>query len=334
MQIGTYTSEKINQLSFFFVCLVVLVHTGGIFENAPPSTPAWWLHHLFSKGIGRSAVPFFFAVSGFFLFKNYAPTLSWYLKICKSRFFSLYIPFICWNIFIYTILFAPSALSISNVPHLLGFDFHLFPAYAPLWYIKNLCILVIASPVIGFFVKKRNYDFLWILPLVPTFLLWFVLGRRNYYCIFLDGLLFFLIGSVLAFRKPTLPPLKPLPLLTAWLSLIALATAIQFSTDPGAFFWSGWGGLLQRASLFTGLLAIWVAYDSTQRRLPAWLTATTFFVYCSHSIIQALLAPRLHLPLPVSWLILFFTSLLVSVGLSAAIRRSAPRLNAILTGNR
>ena len=61
---GNTYNEKIAAVSFLGALSVVLIH---INVAAPMGTFSWWVYQLTANGFCRWAVPFFFAVSGYFL---------------------------------------------------------------------------------------------------------------------------------------------------------------------------------------------------------------------------------------------------------------------------
>lgn len=99
MDINKNFSEKIIRLSFIGAILVVYVHSVNIETYNITSGPILILEK-FINTIGRSAVPFFFFVSGFFV----ASTKSTFTTVTKKRLKSIFLPYISYNT-IYTILF-------------------------------------------------------------------------------------------------------------------------------------------------------------------------------------------------------------------------------------
>ena len=70
--ISQASSLKLSRLSFVATIMVVFLHS---YDNALATSRdgsfAWWLQEFVSQGICRVAVPYFFAVFGFMLFKDW-----------------------------------------------------------------------------------------------------------------------------------------------------------------------------------------------------------------------------------------------------------------------
>ena len=101
-----YFWKKKTLLSFVAIILVVVIHNSTI--NQYSLSPDFFtnftnfIHNFFAYDFGAIAVPLFFFLAGIAFFRNYKPKL--YLKKLRSRFKTLLIPFLIWNII--SLLFA------------------------------------------------------------------------------------------------------------------------------------------------------------------------------------------------------------------------------------
>lgn len=154
--------NKISYLSFILAVLIVIRHSSGIgIYNLPV-----WLHYieLFVQQATDLAVPVFFAISGFLFFNNLIGWKDWLKKI-KKRLKSLFVPFIIWNLigflFVLAIINIPQ---IANKTHfeLPQFEFWSFlydifwdTKYNITWFIKDLMIFMLLSPVFVVVSKKK-----------------------------------------------------------------------------------------------------------------------------------------------------------------------------------
>lgn len=162
-----YFWKKKTILSFFAIILIVAIHNSATTQYQVPADglaeAANFSHNFFSFGIGAVAVPIFFFVSGAAMFRNYK-TGSFKTKI-KSRIKSLVIPFLIWNIFglIFTILctytplkdviygrepFEPTIENVLKGIFLFKYNFHF-------WFLFNLIVFVLLSPVIDLLLKNK-----------------------------------------------------------------------------------------------------------------------------------------------------------------------------------
>lgn len=163
-----------------------------------------FFRNLISNGFARSAVPLFFMISGFLFFLGRDWSLELYFSKLKSRVGTLLVPYVFWNSI--TLLFlalaqkTPMTQSYFSGANKLISDFQLYdyanailglsgsPISYQFWFIHNLMILVILSPLIYVLIKHLSWLFLvglcafWIfdvdltVPLSIEALFFFVLG--------------------------------------------------------------------------------------------------------------------------------------------------------------
>ena len=97
VKISERTSRKIARLGVVCAMLVVFIHSYLAHAPDAPFNPvASFVQEMLSQGVSRIAVPFFFMVSGFFLYRDYEFTFAWFRKKLVSRFWSLGIPYVLW----------------------------------------------------------------------------------------------------------------------------------------------------------------------------------------------------------------------------------------------
>lgn len=171
-----------DRLRFPLICGVVFIHNqlkGDISISGQslsiPDVP-WYeaVINLFSYVIPCIAVPIFFIVSGYLFFKEGTFNEKLYLTKIKKRFWSLLIPYVLWNtlcllIFIFVRipalhgLFPNVSLEEVTLPKVLsGYwacEGNGFPFDFPLWYVRELILMVIISPLLYVVVKKMRVCF-------------------------------------------------------------------------------------------------------------------------------------------------------------------------------
>lgn len=175
-------SLAIDRLKFPLICGVVFIHNqlkGDIsISGQSLSIPdaSWYeaVINLFSYVIPCIAVPIFFIVSGYLFFKEGTFNEKLYLTKIKKRFWSLLIPYVLWNtlcllIFIFVRipalhgLFPNVSLEEVTLPKVLsGYwacEGNGFPFDFPLWYVRELILMVIISPLLYVVVKKMKVCF-------------------------------------------------------------------------------------------------------------------------------------------------------------------------------
>ena len=201
-------SKAINYLRFPLALLVVSIHFNTELIESP-TTVGENLYNIItcagSMVIARVAVPMFFLFSGYFYFYKVKEfTLKEYTDKTKKRFKTLFLPYIYWNLIAFS-LFAFKILfdsCFNGEPieefynYLKTFSYHIFwdshswettkqffgltinitedagPINVTLWFLRNLIILSIASPIIYLLFKKLGkvcIAFLSVIYLMGTF---------------------------------------------------------------------------------------------------------------------------------------------------------------------
>ena len=188
-------SNTISYLRFPLIVGVIFIHNkmGEIdVQGVKLSYNEYpWLTHImdfFSSVLPTVCVPLFFFISGFLFFYNNDFDKNIYIKKIKSRCNTLLKPYLIWNFIGFLILLIQMHPRFSSLFPLLK-DYridiseflsyfwmrelpmdppggHAMPINYPLWFIRDLFILVIASPIIYWLIKKTKYSFIIILCVI------------------------------------------------------------------------------------------------------------------------------------------------------------------------
>lgn len=131
-------SACIDHVRFPLICLIVLVHMPALGTNPDDLFSA--IHIALSDGLGNCAVPVFFAISAWLLFQRGAHT--GYTHMLRRKATTLLLPYIVWNTLCYVF--------VRHTPFLLAFwdTGGGYPADPPLWFLRDLITLTIASPAV------------------------------------------------------------------------------------------------------------------------------------------------------------------------------------------
>lgn len=229
-------SESINMLRFPLAILVVFVHSLGadidVSELHASSLTGLavydYIRLFFSVVIARSAVPIFFVISGYLLFRKVEEySKQVYVGKLKKRWHSLVIPYLSWNVLIvlWNLAFKLGGILLHGKPwsgfgdyflqngclHMLwdssvweerttwlGIETHNSgPVLLPFWYMRDLIIMVVISPAIYWFIKKIKFVFIILLLAIYTFDIKCSLISGTLAC----ASLFFSIGAYFALKK-------------------------------------------------------------------------------------------------------------------------------------
>lgn len=217
-------SSIITSVRFPLAVMVVYVHSFGE-GNVIISKIDWRsfsfenlydvIRVLVSGTISGIAVPTFFLISGYLFFQglenwNWG---IWRAKIAR-RIHTLMIPYLIWNVlrFIFNVLTVGALFihghKLEQFKAWLSENTGLFtlwampetgmPVHTPFWFIRDLIVLVVLSPLSYFFLRKKYTGCIVISALVVLYvgqLLPKISGLS------ISGLLFFNIGCWLAIRK-------------------------------------------------------------------------------------------------------------------------------------
>lgn len=170
--------EIISNLRFPLTVLVLMIHarflslSGGGYNITIADYPVYWnISYYITEILARIAVPSFFIFSGFLFFNNIDHfNFTIYRTKIKKRIRSLLIPYLFWNavVVMFYYLQQTFAPSLAGNTHNLVVNYniddwvHAFwtdPISYPLWYVRDLMIVCVISPVIYFLIKRSGLIF-------------------------------------------------------------------------------------------------------------------------------------------------------------------------------
>jgi len=295
-------SLLISQLRFPLAVLVVLVHCMVTdYSNYNPEAPLGSFDGMFTaylniwNYLGHCTTPCFFLISGFlFFYKNDTLTFEIYKDKLKKRASSLLRPYLFWVTFAYLLsVFANvvgqmrgADLNCSQFfqlvyDQLTAHSLHDIywrnpgtgcPYYLILWYVRDLILLSLLTPVI--YLLTRYVPWLFLAVLFGTFftdtLQLPVIAPRGYF--------FFSLGAILSLKKwniPTILENKIFRYVSIFFILVTFGVASQGITDKAIYNIARfWGVIL--------IFSIALYTVRKQKMLPDSLGHSGFFIYCTH----------------------------------------------------
>lgn len=290
------TSDQIKALGFFCTLLVVPIHCTSVTSewmtgNVAASRWVAALQFVGSDTVARLAVPWFFAVSGFFLALGFDPTREnichwWWRTVCK-RFLSLGVPYLLWNLFYYVfkIVTGKYGFSASHcLEELLGWNFLRGMACGQLWYVRCLFVYALASPVFMALVWYRVVAVLFLAGLCAAWVLGLPLPTQYVQPLDYSYLLYFSTGVFLARHVTTLRPSeRAFRLMKAAVTVVFVVSAVSVVA----------GGVLKdfqfkqvagKLMILSGLPMLWLWREPLCRVLRplSWAWGLGFFMYAFH----------------------------------------------------
>lgn len=360
-------SKIIDFLRFPLIVGVVFIHTdfsdiviAGVkqinFANYPIFSHIFF---LFSKVIFEICVPLFFFISGFlFFYKTAGFSMEIYLQKLKSRVRSLLIPYIFWNlVVILLLLLAQMFLSGSLVSgrNKLIIDYSLLdwlwsfwdtsqvnphlnkslPINSPFWFIRDLMVVVLFSPLIYMLIKKLGTYAVIILGLLWISNPFFYLPGLSTVSFF-----FFTAGAYFSINnKNFVDGMRPM--LPIAVSLYVLLVAAQLF-----FLGRSWWADLYCAGIIIGLIAV-VSVSAYFIEKESWRTNTflansSFFIFAYHRLPLVFVIKFLFRVLrPQSEVLLLFLyvacpAIIIVFGLViySLLKQFWPRFTAMISGGR
>lgn len=174
--------NKVSYVYFILSVLVILIHS---INNDT------YFEKIFSieNGMGQFAVPLFFFVSGFLFFRT-ANTLYDVKRKLKKRVYTLLVPYLLWNLIYYFIrlLFTPgSGMSMLTLMDA-AFNYTYNPAF---WFMYQLILLNILSPVFFYILKEKKY-----ISLFYIVIMLFIVFEKDIPYVNEDAIIYYFSGAI------------------------------------------------------------------------------------------------------------------------------------------
>lgn len=350
MKISSYNSQKIKVLSFVAIMMVLCIH--AVFTEAKDFPVATYVQEFCAfSGLSFVANPLFYCISGFLFYLGANKISDCYPKIAK-RAKTLLVPYLMWNIiFVLWYVFLgviPGVSSyinsdvtgdIMNHGPLHGlYALFVAPAGFQLWYVRDLIIYVMLSPLIFIIIKKLKIVGLVLIFVAGTLGLLYLPSEIKIW-----GAFFFTLGGYIALFS-SLDELKKIikPSVAKACLFIYLLNAVL--RPSGLILLTGTDMVVE----LCGLIAVWGGYDilmkteeSKMVKTLAKLGGYSFFIYLFHeptfNIIKKLglkVVGCSESALIVMFLLCPFIMATVSITVAILLQKIIPKVYSILVGGR
>lgn len=378
--VGGGYSESIYMLRFPLAILVVFVHGFGAEINITELHAGGltglavydYIRLFFSVVIARSAVPVFFIISGYLLFlkvEKYDKAI--YISKLRKRLHGLVIPYVSWILLfvLWILMFKLGGILLYDKPWMGIVDYfkengylHMFwdssvwgeretwlgvkahnsgPVLLPFWYMRDLIMMVIFSPVCYWLIKNIKLVFIAFLFAI------YVLDIRISYMSesFVDASLFFSLGAYFAIMKQDFTDV-----LWKWrFAIVPLAVILMaMQTYTGSAMGDSisrmihpWLVIIQSAALI--IVASAMCRHQGLYRWNKKLAETSFFIYALHPFILYHMIALINKVVPMgdTWYMQTFCYLtaplacvMVCVGVYWGMRMYMPSVMRVLMGER
>ena len=310
---------------------------------------------VLSKIIARVAVPNFLFISGYLFFRNvdsFTPRL--YCDKLKRRLRSLVVPYLFWNAVVILLYFigqslAPQLFS-GNQTRVCDYSFvewvqafwrvsgTVSPINPPLWYMRNLMVMILLSPILYQVLRNRVVGALFVVTMLSLWLSCLPLNRALVW-LTPKFTFFFSLGAWFALHRAEIPRFR------YW--VVAVGLLLYVAAIVGVFVGRGRvDNMAYEVAILVGsAITMYVAHygvNSKGWRMPEWLSLSYFFVFVFHAIPLALsqrlmlriFAPDNNAEYFAIYFACFVLILSLSIGVFYLLKRLFPRLVAVVLGDR
>lgn len=341
-------SSAISWLRFTLIFFIIMLHCYSAVRLEGSYDTYFKVLYPFSLWLGETGVPGFFFISGFLFFYSRKP----YGRKISTRMRTLLIPYVLWNsilLALYVVAYFAGFQPEINGKPLADYDAidylrvfwdrgsydngNFVPLLCPLWYIRNLLIMCVLSPVFYCLIRYLRELFLmavfcwWVSvydnAFIPQTVFFFCLG--GYFSVF--GL-----NPLHVFRRQKVLVLT----LFVILAIADIASHTVFSTPVNL--------QIHRLSLLFNIPVLFLVADACAERgyCCRMLSQSAFIVFCVHYPL-VIVTRRLCVMLfagasNLTHILLYFASIFVVTAASLAfcliLDRYAPGVKNLLSGNR
>lgn len=343
-------SSRINLMRIVLISGIVFVHV----PHNPETSPFLglygffdWLRVFLGDALFRVGVPCLSAISGYLLFRRGMSEFD-YSATVKSKTRTVLLPFLLWNgaLFVAVLLMQRVGVGDGYFPDLWnatpreiishGAAIEEFPVNVPLYFLRDLFVCILLSPILAFGVRRFP------LAILGMLLILTVVPDLTVYIVQKKSILFsFTLGITLALYKVDLKALDPYAIIITIVLLIATALLATGLYMTGPAFTVELNYLLNLLAV-VGAVGLWASSSLLIRSRIGQRLANTgslsFWIFCAHYPLLVMMwmvwnksGPDFYPAFYIGGIGLCFMILIVS---NAQIRTRLPKLYGVLTGSR
>jgi len=277
------------------IILIILIHYNSKYaiDTSQGYNINYLIQETLANGFARSAVPIFALLSGFFLGKY---TIVGYRSMVVNKFHTLFVPYILASIIIYSPYFI--YMVVTHSPNLDEMNFFsyiyiilLHPTSGQFWFLRDLMILVLISPILFNIPKYISYIIIGLL-----FLLWMFNIQPfpivfDWYFLNIETLFFFMLGAQVRQNSLSVESFLfcqnkyKVAIFFLWFLLIILRIFI----DPDLDVWyvqkyTIISILLYKLAIIIGVISLFqISTLFRNNNFFIYLSGLTFFVFLFHN---------------------------------------------------
>lgn len=344
----TRLSEAITWLRFPLIFFIILLHCYSTVGLSGNHIIYFKAIYPFSLWLGETGVPGFFFISGFLFFHS----KKLYQQKISSRIQSLLIPYLLWNAILlglyvgaYLVGF-PQEINGKNIADYTFLDYirafwdrgsydggNSVPILCPYWYIRNLMIMCVLSPIIYYTIRYLRELFIFVVAI------WWLQTPHNAFIS--QTILFFCLGSYFSiFEKNPMTVFDHLKKVFVALFIVFAISDILIHT----IYITPINLQIHRLALIFNIPILFLLADYCCRHgyTSLYLSNAAFIVFSVHYPIVVLMrkfcatklgemSDLIHIPL---YFICAAIATFISLLIYTCIDRYFPKIKKVLTGNR
>lgn len=342
-------SSRINLMRIVLISGIVFVHV----PHDPQTSPflgtygVWdWLRVFLGDSLFRVGVPCLSAISGYLLFRRGLETFD-YRKTLRTKARTVLLPFLLWNIAFLALVYLaqlkdigfgylPDVVNASPREWLsLAFALESLPVNVPLYFLRDLLLCILLSPVLAWLIKRYP------LQTLALLLAYAVLPLPNGVFLKKSILFGFCTGIYLSLYRIDV---KRLDAHARSIAVVFLAAALALSLvlyQTGPEF-PAWVDMLRSLTALSGIIGSWaVSALLVRTRVGQRMAGTgglSFWIFCAHYPVLVLFWMIWNRTGITDYRLFYFTVPFITIALLVAAHglsnRMAPGFTAVLTGSR
>ncbi|WP_375293102.1 acyltransferase [Ensifer sp. ENS10] len=349
MDVNANISSRINLMRIVLISGIVFVHV----PHDPATSPYVgtygvldWLRVFLGDSLFRVGVPCLSAISGYLLFRRGLDSFD-YGKTLKTKARTVLLPFLLWNIAFLALAFVAQSKGISfgYLPDVVGASAREWlnlavalqdlPINVPLYFLRDLLLCIVLSPVLAWLIKRYPMQTLAVL------FAYAVLPLPNGIFLKKSILFGFSVGIYMSLHRVDVRSLDRFswPITIAVLGASVLLSLVLYQYGPD---FPVWVDMLRSLTALCGILGSWAVSALLVRTNVGTSLARggglSFWIFCTHYPLLVLFwmiwNRAGHGYYPAFYYTVPFITIAILVAAYGLAGRWLPNLTAILTGSR
>lgn len=319
--------------------MVVVLHQYNV-QNMPSHSVANHIVGFISHGICTAAVPTFFCISGFLFWRTVTSFGSIKEKLWR-RVKSVLVPFVLWNIaYALVLITLKNEWGKVNLNEVIS-SVLLYKYYFPMWYMFQLMVFFLLSPMIYLFMRRSTYMVLLLVSLIiitvfVTSSVSFEFHGLNRSAIQFNFLIYYLLGALVTKFNMNLSTIRLPHLVTCIILFLVISYISSLCMDE---YLSVGSKRVFVLGVFVAFVALMIKFvQQYPVKVDLLFGVSPMAIYGMHGFVGVMINAFFTL---IKWehsllryMVICLLCVLFSILLCWVFKRVAPRFYSIFVGNR